>query len=78
MINSGLAVFAAFKAAERGQPGPLWAAKTLSVGGLALDQLMQLPTVEQLERAKARKGKRAIKSTTSSSSSSNNNNNKRR
>jgi hypothetical protein len=71
LINAGLAVLAVFQASERGQPGPLWAAKTLSVGGLALDQLRQLPTVEQLERAKARKGKRAIKSSSSSSSSSN-------
>jgi hypothetical protein len=72
LINAGLAVFAAIKAGERGQPAPLWAAKTLSVGGLALDQLMQLPTIEQMERAKARKGKRAINKSSGSSSNSNN------
>jgi hypothetical protein len=68
LINAGLAALAVFQASERGQPGPLWAAKTLSVGGLALDQLRQLPTLEQVERAKARKGKRAIKSSSSSGS----------
>jgi hypothetical protein len=34
---------------------------TVSVGGLAIDQLSQLPTLEQIERAKTRKGKRAVK-----------------
>jgi hypothetical protein len=62
-INSILAVLAVFKAGERGQPAPLWAAKTFSVGGLALDQLMQLPTLDEVEKAKARKGKRALKKT---------------
>jgi hypothetical protein len=61
LINAGLAAFAVLKAGERGQPGPLWALKTFSVGGLALDQLMQLPTLEEVERAKSRKGKRALK-----------------
>jgi hypothetical protein len=60
-INTVLAVLAAFKAGERGQPAPLWIAKTFSVGGLAYDQLTQLPTTEEVEMAKARKGKRAIK-----------------
>jgi len=60
-INAILAVLASFKAAERGQPAPLWMAKTFTVGGLALDQLTQLPTTEQVEAAKARKGKRALK-----------------
>jgi hypothetical protein len=55
---------AAFKAGERGQPAPLWIAKTFSVGGLAYDQLTQLPTLEQVEQAKARKGKRALKNKT--------------
>jgi hypothetical protein len=59
-INTVLAVLAVFKAGERGQPAPLWIAKTFSVGGLAYDQLTQLPTVEEMEKAKARKGKRAL------------------
>lgn len=61
LINTVLAVFAVFKAGERGQPTFLWAAKTFSVGGLAFDQLTQLPTLEQIERAKARKGRFAPK-----------------
>ena len=60
-INTVLAIFAAFKAGERGQPAGLWIAKTLTVGGIAFDQLTQLPTSEQIEQAKARKGKRALK-----------------
>lgn len=61
LINSGLAVLATFKAKERGQPAGLWAAKTFSVGGLALDQLTQLPTLRQMEELKNRKGARAVK-----------------
>lgn len=60
-INIVLAVLAVFKAGERGQPAALWVAKTFSVGGLAFDQLTQLPTLEEIEKAKARKGKRALK-----------------
>ena len=60
-INIVLAVMAVFKAGERGQPALLWVAKTFSVGGLAFDQLTQLPTLEEIEKAKARKGKRALK-----------------
>jgi len=60
-INIILAVLATFKAGERGQPAPLWIAKVFTVGGLAFDQLTQLPTLEQVESAKARKGKRALK-----------------
>mmetsp|Transcript_9665 Transcript_9665/g.20946 ORF Transcript_9665/g.20946 Transcript_9665/m.20946 type:complete len:361 (-) Transcript_9665:204-1286(-) len=60
-INIILAILASFKAGERGQPAPLWMAKTFTVGGLAFDQLTQLPTLEQIETAKARKGKRALK-----------------
>jgi hypothetical protein len=56
-----LAVAAVFKAQERGQPIPLWVVKTLAVGGLAFDQLTQLPTTEEVERAKTVKGKRALK-----------------
>lgn len=46
---------------ERGQPVPLWVVKTFAVGGLAYDQLTQLPTTKEIEKAKAMKGKRAIK-----------------
>lgn len=60
-INAVLAVLAVFKAGERGQPAGLWVAKTLSVGGLAYDQLTQLPTLEQIEKVKSRKGARALK-----------------
>lgn len=48
-INLGLSVLAAFRARERNQPTLLWVAKTFSVGGLAYDQLTQLPTREDLE-----------------------------
>lgn len=60
-INVVLAVLAAFKAGERGQPIPLWVSKTLAVGGLAYDQLTQLPTLEEVKAAEAQKGKRALK-----------------
>ena len=59
-INIVLAILASFKAGERGQPALLWVAKTFTVGGLAYDQLTQLPTLEQVEEMKARKGKRAL------------------
>lgn len=60
-INTVLAVVAAFQARQRGQPIPLWVAKTWAVGGLAYDQLTQLPTLESIEQAKSIKGARAIK-----------------
>lgn len=60
-INVLLCIVAFFKAQERGQSAPIWIAKTLTVGGLALDQLSQLPTIEEVEAAKARKGKRALR-----------------
>lgn len=60
-INLALSVVAAFKAKERGQPIPLWVAKTFTVGGLAFDQLTQLPTLEDIAKAKSVKGARAIK-----------------
>jgi len=60
-LNAILAIFATFKAAERGQPSGLWAVKTFSVGGLALDQLTQLPTLTQIEEIENRKGARAVK-----------------
>ncbi|KAL7509532.1 hypothetical protein ACHAXN_006504 [Cyclotella atomus] len=52
-INAVLAVIAAISAPERGQPSVLWAAKTFAVGGIAFDQLMQIPTPEEaMERAR--------------------------
>ena len=60
-VNAVLAVLATFKAGERGQSAVLWGIKTFSVGGLAYDQLTQLPTLEQVAEAKSRKGKRALK-----------------
>lgn len=61
LINTILAVLATFKASERGQPAGLWAAKTFSVGGLAFDQLTQLPTLKEIEEMENRKGARAMK-----------------
>lgn len=61
LVNAVLAIFAVFKAAERGQSSGLWAAKTFSVGGLAFDQLTQLPTLKEIEEVENRKGARAIK-----------------
>lgn len=43
LCNTVLAVLAALAASERGQNPGLWAVKTFSVGGLAFDQLTQLP-----------------------------------
>jgi hypothetical protein len=60
-INIVLAVLSVFKSGERGQPAFLWAAKTFSVGGIAYDQLTQLPTLEEIEKRKSRKGARALK-----------------
>lgn len=60
-INVVLAVLSIFKAQERGQPVPLWVAKTFTVGGLAYDQLTQLPTTAEIERAQSIKGARALK-----------------
>ena len=60
-INIVLAVLAVFKAGERGQPAFLWAAKTFLVGGIAYDQLTQLPTLEEIEKVKSREGARALK-----------------
>lgn len=56
-INAVLAIMAVFKATERGQPVALWISKTFAVGGLAFDQLSQLPTLEEMEVAKSLKGK---------------------
>ena len=60
-INTVLAMLAVFKAQERGQPIPLWVAKTFSVGGLAFDQLTQLPTTAEVEKAQSIKGARSLK-----------------
>ena len=61
-INSILAILVAVKIApDRGQPASLWIMKTFSVGGLAFDQLMQLPTLAETEKAMAVKGARALK-----------------
>jgi hypothetical protein len=60
-VNLVLAVIAAFKCGERGQPVPLWVAKTVFVGGVAYDQLTQLPTMDEIEEEKNRKGARAAK-----------------
>ena len=60
-INIVLAVLSVFKASERGQPVIVWVAKTLAVGGLAFDQLTQLPTLEDIKKAESIKGKRALK-----------------
>lgn len=61
LVNAVLAGFAVFKAGERGQSKVLWAVKTFGVGGLAFDQLTQLPTTAQRDEMISRKGKRAIK-----------------
>ncbi len=60
-VNAVLAVLSVFKASERGQPSPLWVAKTFAVGGLAFDQLTQLPTLEEIKASKSIKGKHASK-----------------
>ena len=52
-INFVMAVIAAMSAPGRDQPALLWGAKTFAVGGIAYDQLMQIPTPKELEeRAK--------------------------
>jgi hypothetical protein len=53
-VNLVLAVIAALSAPGRNQPALLWGAKTFAVGGIAYDQLMQIPTPEELEE-RARK-----------------------
>ena len=47
LINTILAVFAAMSAPSRNQSAILWGAKTFAVGGIAYDQLMQIPTPEE-------------------------------
>jgi len=77
-INAVLAVLATFRAGERGQPALLWAPKTFAVGGLAYDQLTQLPTLEQIEKRKSVKGKRALGNKSNSNSNSRKSTKKRR
>ena len=48
-VNLVMAVIAAFSAPGRNQPALLWGAKTFAVGGIAYDQLMQIPTPAELE-----------------------------
>jgi len=53
LVNIVLAVIAAISAPSRNQPSLLWGAKTFAVGGIAYDQLMQIPTPEEsAERVK--------------------------
>ena len=59
-VNVVMAILATFKAGERGQNPLLWGVKTVAVGGLAFDQLTQLPTTEEVERRRSVKGKRAL------------------
>jgi hypothetical protein len=47
LINTILAVVAAMSAPSRNQSAILWGAKTFAVGGIAYDQLMQIPTPEE-------------------------------
>ena len=54
LINTVLAIFSATSAPSRNQSSLLWGAKTFAVGAIAYDQLMQIPTPEEL-RDKARK-----------------------
>jgi len=61
LINLGLAVWAVFLASERGQSSAVWGLKAFGVGGLAIDQLTQLPTLAQIEEAESRKGARGLK-----------------
>lgn len=51
-INFVLTLLAILKAGERGQPALLWIGKVLTVGGLAFDQLTQLPTLDEMENRK--------------------------
>lgn len=59
LINTVLAVLAGISAPSRNQPSLLWAAKTFAVGGIAYDQLMQIPTPEEAAE-KARREQEAL------------------
>lgn len=54
LINTVLAILSAISAPSRKQSSLLWGAKTFAVGAIAYDQLMQIPTPEEL-RDRARK-----------------------
>lgn len=67
LVNTVLAVLAAISAPSRNQPSLLWGAKTFAVGGIAYDQLMQIPTPEeraelvrqeQANKMKSRRGRK--------------------
>ena len=66
LVNIVLAVFSAMEAPSRKQSSLLWGAKTFAVGGIAYDQLMAIPTPEELveiakkeaEMVKRRSGRR--------------------
>lgn len=60
-INIVMAIFATFQATERGQSKLLWGMKTFAVGGLAFDQLNQLPTLKEIEDLQNKKGARSFK-----------------
>lgn len=62
LVNAVLAVLAAISAPSRNQPALLWGAKTFAVGGIAYDQLMQIPTPEELVE-RARKEEETLKRT---------------
>jgi hypothetical protein len=57
-INFLLAIVTIFRAQERGQPLSVWIPKTLVVGGLALDQLTQLPTLAESAQQQQQKKKK--------------------
>lgn len=59
LINTVLAVLAGISAPSRNQSSALWAAKTFAVGGIAYDQLMQIPTPEEAAE-KARREQEAM------------------
>ena len=72
LINAVLAVFAFMEAPSRNQPSILGGVKTFAVGGIAYDQLMQIPTPDELverarkeeelfQRRQGRRGKRQQK-----------------
>ena len=60
LINIVLAVFATFKAEERGKPKLIWSGIVLVVGGIAFYQLTKLPTLQEINRKKSVKEKRAL------------------
>jgi len=59
-INTILAILAAISAPPRNQSSLLWAVKTFAVGGIAYDQLMQIPTPEEAAAERARKEQKTM------------------